>query len=357
MIGSASILLHPIQYYEQLFSSHIEQFKLDFEKHELLHRFSIFSQMVDTIETHNADESLSYKLGLNQFSHLTFNEFKQSVGLETFYVDTNVNTDEEITTDKDFQPTIFQKNRDELHSKRGAGGYSAIYVNVSDLPTAIDWVEKGAVTPVKNQGQCGSCWAFSTTGSLEGAYFNKWGQLKSFSEQELVSCDRIDQGCNGGLMDTAFDFVKHNGGLASESDYPYTSGTGVEPKCLLSLSASQIPQDSKVAPTGHIDVEPGNIAALQAAVAKNPVSIAIEADQPAFQSYKSGVFNGRCGQNLDHGVLLVGYGTMTVDDKKQDYWKVKNSWGASWGLGGYILIERSEKNLCGVLDSASYPVL
>merc|ERR1712169_61227 len=209
--------------------------------------------------------------------------------------------------------------------------------DVSALPSSVDWESAGAVTPVKDQGNCGSCWSFSATWALEGAYEIKYGTLESFSEQELVSCDSSilgDHGCSGGLMDNAFDWVKKNGGLCSESDYPYTSGTtGQNGDCKPHASCD----NPKLAVKSYTDVQ---------------------TNQPAFQLYKSGVLTGTCGTNLDHGVLAVGYGTWTDGT---DYYKVKNSWSSSWGMDGYVLIERgvSQKGgQCGILmGPPSYPNL
>merc|ERR1712070_1340603 len=205
-------------------------------------------------------------------------------------------------------------------------------------------VSKGAVTPVKNQQQCGSCWAFSTTGSMEGAYQIASGKLESLSEEDLVQCDHNgDQGCSGGLMDNAFTWVSENG-ICSESSYPYTSGSGRTGTCQKGCSPV-------VTITGHTDVPAMDEDALKAAVSKHPVSVAIEADKSAFQLYRSGVLDSSsCGTNLDHGVLVVGYGTL--DGK--DYWKVKNSWGGSWGLDGYVLMAEG-KNMCGIAQQPSYP--
>merc|ERR1711907_472824 len=159
-------------------------------------------------------------------------------------------------------------------------------------PKSVDWSKKGAVTAVKNQGQCGSCWAFSTTGSLEAAHFLKTGKLEMLSEQQLVDCDRKkDQGCNGGLMDNAFDFIHENKGLASEKAYPYK---GVDGTC--KRSAKSVPGTTV---KKHTDVA-SNEKALMSAISKQPVSVAIEADQQGFQFYSSGVFSGECGTNLDH---------------------------------------------------------
>jgi C1A family cysteine protease len=290
---------------------------------EFAKRIQIFADNFDKIQAHNAGNH-TYTLGLNQFSHLTNEEFKAQMNLGGLKV-----------------PQL----------RRGQGKLHGPPMDVSALPASVDWVSAGAVTPVKNQGSCGSCWSFSTTGAIEGAYYLKTKVLKSFSEQELVSCDPTNYGCNGGWMDTAFTWIMGNRGLAYEDDYPYVSGEdGVVPAC----DMTGISVDSKATPSAYTDVIEKSVSALMSAVAQQPVSIAIEADQTSFQSYSSGVLTAPCGQNLDHGVLLVGYGTWTDGTP---YWKVKNSWGSSWGMDGYILIERSDADLCGVLDAPSYPSL
>ena len=226
--------------------------------------------------------------------------------------------------------------------------------NLTALPASVDWTTQGAVTGVKDQGNCGSCWSFSATGALEGAYKIKYGTLVSFSEQNLVSCDTIDSACNGGLMDNAFTWTKSNGGLCTESGYPYTSGTtGQKGTCTTTCA-----KNTAVAPKSFTDVAKNSDNALMTALALQPVSVAIQADQPAFQLYKSGVLTGTCGSNLDHGVLAVGYGKWTDGT---DYYKVKNSWGTGWGMGGYILIQRGNPQRCGecgiLCGPPSYPNL
>jgi C1A family cysteine protease len=282
-----------------------------------------FADNEDIINTHNAEES-TFKLGHNEFSCLSNKVFNER------YLATP------------FTPKA-----------AGATGNAIHFGNETATATEIDWTTKGAVTKVKNQGQCGSCWSFSTTGSLEGAYFNKNGKLDSFSEQQLVSCDTVDAGCNGGLMDNAFKWIEKNGGLCTEGSYPYTSGTGVRGTCKKTCSSV-----SGSAPKSYKDVAESDTA-MMSALNIGPVSVAIEADKSVFQLYKSGVLKSKtCGTRLDHGVLAVGYGT----ESGTDYYKVKNSWGASWGASGYILMERGtaagRAGMCGILSGPpSYPIL
>merc|ERR1712187_747035 len=201
----------------------------------------------------------------------------------------------------------------------------------------------GAVTPVKNQGQCGSCWAFSTTGSTEGAWKIAGNSLVSLAEQQLVDCDKVDSGCNGGLMDNGFSFLEKNA-ACTESSYTYTARDGT---CQASGCSVAIPQGGV---TGYKDVS--GESGLASAVQQQPVSVAIEADLSSFQLYSGGVMSGSCGTQLDHGVLAVGFGT----DGGVEYWKVKNSWGASWGESGYIRMKKGI-NQCGIANQPSYPVV
>ena len=216
---------------------------------------------------------------------------------------------------------------------------------------AVDWRAAGGVTGVKDQGQCGSCWAFSTTGSIEGANFVVNGQLLSLSEQELIDCDRSgnDRGCSGGLMDYAYEWIISNGGIDTEKDYPYT---GTDTVC-----DNTKEHTVAVAVSSFEDVPPNNEAALKKAVTMQPVSIAIAASGLPFQLYSHGVFNGSCSNQLDHGVLIVGYDTDA--ETGQEYWVVKNSWGEVWGEQGFIrmAMNHGAAGLCGLAMVPSYPVV
>jgi cathepsin L len=271
------------------------------------------------IEAHNraADHGLhSYRLGVNQFTDLTNDEFRLRMnGLKP-----------------------------ELHKQS-----NVVYVGVKDLPDTVDWRTKGVVTPVKNQAQCGSCWAFSAVASMEGQHALDTGKLVSLSEQDLVDCSTAEgnMGCGGGLMDQAFQYVIDNKGIDTEDSYPYKA---IDEKCVYKNTTVG------TTITGFTDIETGSESALQSAVANiGPISVAIDASSMAFQLYTSGVYDDtECGnqrENLDHGVTAVGYGTQ--DGK--DYWLVKNSWDTTWGQKGYILMSRNKNNQCGIATLASYP--
>ena len=291
---------------------------------ETRYRQAVWEANVQRIEAHNA-AGYSWRMGLNKFADLTSAEFG------ALYVSGGYNSNvAACSSGANCKPFAWRHN--------------------ASLPASVDWSAAGAVTPVKNQGQCGSCWAFSTTGAVEGATFIANGTLFSLSEQQLVDCagSTGNQGCNGGLMDDAFQYIHNNGGITTEANYPYTAADGV---CSTTKEAQVV---ATVAT--YTDVPANSDAALMNAIAQQPVSVAVEADQNSFQLYAGGVMTAACGTALDHGVLAVGYGTMGG----QDYYKVKNSWGASWGEAGYILLGRGPQynggaGQCGILSAASYP--
>ncbi|CAJ1978808.1 unnamed protein product [Sphenostylis stenocarpa] len=283
-------------------------------------RFRIFKENVNFIEAFNAAANKPYELGINKFADLANEEFIASRNRFKGRMCSSI-----------IRTTTFK------------------YENVTAIPSTVDWRQKGAVTPVKDQGQCGCCWAFSAVAATEGIHALTSGKLISLSEQELVDCDTkgVDQGCEGGLMDDAFKFIIQNHGLDTEANYPYK---GVDGKCNAKAEAIHA-----ATITGYEDVPANNEKALQKAVANQPVSVAIDASGSAFQFYKSGVFSGACGTELDHGVTAVGYG---VSNNGTQYWLVKNSWGTEWGEEGYIRMQRgvdAKEGLCGIAMLASYP--
>ncbi|CAL1393226.1 unnamed protein product [Linum trigynum] len=280
-------------------------------------RYQIFKDNADIVDSFNAAGDKPYKLGTNQFADLTNEEFRAT------------------------------RNRFKGHMCSAQQGPFR-YENVTAVPTTMDWRKKGAVTPIKDQGQCGSCWAFSAVGAMEGITQLSTGKLVSLSEQELVDCDTKgdDQGCSGGLMDDAFKFIIKNKGLTTESNYPYSAADG-------SCSASK---EGNHAATikGYEDVPANSESALLKAVASQPISVAIDAGDSSFQLYESGIFTGECGTELDHGVTAVGYG----ESGGMKYWLIKNSWGAQWGEEGYIRMQRdipAKEGICGIAMQASYP--
>jgi C1A family cysteine protease len=226
--------------------------------------------------------------------------------------------------------------------------------DTNGLPDEVDWVKAGAVTPAKNQGACGSCWAFSTTGSIEGAMFVKHGQLTPLSEQNLIDCDHTDKGCEGGMMEDAFKFDESAHGLCSETDYPYIAKD--DEMCM--TNCTKVP-GSVV--TDYLDIDEKDKHGLLASLALQPTSIAMQADQLSFQFYSSGVFSEEdCGETgaIDHGVLAVGYGTDEETGKK--YFTVKNSWGPDWGENGFFRLARQSKNewgTCAILRVMTAPIV
>ena len=301
------------------FAEHIKTYDVELEgSDDFEARLSIFARNMDYIDAHNAGNS-TFTLGQNQFTHLSFEEFSG------MYL-SSMPESEETNEVNDFAN-----------------------MKAAD---SVDWSKTSAVTPVKNQGACGSCWAFSTTGALEGAYFLKNKKQVSFSEQQLVSCDKgwfiQNNGCNGGLMDGAFQWIGQNG-LCTEKDYPYTSGNGMDGSCLKSCTTVEGTKGMR-----YTDVS-NSEDALAKALTQQPIAVGVDADEN-WQHYRGGILTTTEGTQLDHGVLAVGFGS----ERGQDFWKIKNSWAAGWGEDGYIRILRNvdqRDGPCGITAHASYPTL
>jgi len=266
---------------------------------------------MDFVDTWNANPE-AHRVAINKFADLTVAEYS------AMYLGTRINV----------------------------AGATFVPATNASAPSSVDWTKKGAVTPIKNQGQCGSCWAFSAVGSTEAAHFFSTGKLVSLSEQNLVDCSQAEgnQGCNGGLMDQAFTYIEKNKGIDTEASYPYTAADGT-----CKFAASNVGATL----SSYKDVPQGSESGLAASIVEGPTSVAIDASHTSFQLYKSGVYyEAACSSSqLDHGVLAVGYGA----EGSKEYYIVKNSWGTSWGQSGYIWMSKNRNNNCGIASAASLP--
>ncbi|KAI5353781.1 hypothetical protein L3X38_006675 [Prunus dulcis] len=307
----------------------------------LLHAEHHFSSFKATFgKTYATQEEHDYRFGVFKAN---LRRAKRHQGLDPTAV-------HGVTKFSDLTPSEFRRNFLGLKRLRlPSDANKAPILPTNDLPTDFDWRDKGAVTPVKDQGSCGSCWAFSATGALEGAHYLQTGELLSLSEQQLVDCDHecdpeefgsCDSGCNGGLMNNAFEYTLKAGGLEREKDYPYT---GTDDTCKFDKSKVV----AAVSNFSVISTDEDQIAANL--VHHGPLAVGINA--VFMQTYVKGVSCPYiCGKRIDHGVLLVGYGSSgfaPIRFKVKPYWILKNSWGQSWGEEGFYKICRGH-NSCGV---------
>lgn len=301
--------------FQERFSKHYSSFE------EVEQRFAIFRDNFVAILKHNSDITQNFTLGVNQFTDLTPQEFREQ------YVG-------------------------GLKAEVGSYGCKTFSSTASGAPSSIDWRSKGVVNPVRDQGQCGSCWAFATTANAESVWAISSGQLLDLSEEFLVDCASgvgyFNLGCNGGMPDSAFKYMINNG-QCSEASYPYTAGTTKTAGSCQKCSAAPVHFSS------CYDVKPNDQVSLKGAVSKQPVAVAIEADTRYFQSYSGGILDSSsCGTTMDHAVEIVGYGT----ENGIDYWNVRNSWGASWGEKGYVRIKKTSSTndigICGIAQEPSF---
>jgi cathepsin L len=315
------------QEYQDAFSSWMTKYNKVYSNDEFQSRFQIFQSNMDYVRDWNANNQQTV-LGLTIFADLSNDEYQK------IYLGTHFDASERLRRANPLKLTTVLKPK----------------VTANETGDIVNWVTKGAVTGIKNQGQCGSCWSFSTTGSVEGAHFLSTNNLVSLSEQNLMDCSTSygNAGCNGGLMDDAFAYIIANHGIDTEASYPYTAVDGTSCGYKAANSGATI--------SSYKDVTSGSETALATSANKQPISVAIDASHNSFQLYTSGIYyEPACSTTqLDHGVLVVGYGT---DDTGAAYWLVKNSWGTTWGMSGYIWMSRNRGNNCGIATMASYPIV
>ncbi|KAK8814417.1 hypothetical protein WA158_008279 [Blastocystis sp. Blastoise] len=315
LISVALSLAHSNAYYQAQFGAYLGAHQKSYDEREYRYRQNVFAKNLDYINEENT-KGHSYTLGLTQFTDLTNEEFKAKIATGLL--------------------------KDNLRAKK-----EPTVLPTDNLPESVDWREKNAVTPIKNQGECGSCWAFSTVGSIEGAYAVKTGKLYNLAEQQLVDCDTRDHGCWGGKQTWAFGELMNTDGICETSEYPYKAERG---EC----------QKDKVTPVVAIQdyntVPTENGLQLKAALARAPVAVSISAGDEFIQHYTGGVFdNDDCFNMPDHAVLATGYG---ISEGKPFVW-IKNSWGEDWGMKGYmqlVLVEEGE-GVCALNVDCSYPIV
>lgn len=301
---------------------------------EYVRRFATFESNLRMIEAHNARSDVTYKLGITQFMDMEYDEIQR------------------VMNPNKFRRQRGEKPRDTVATRIHQRGAAA-------LPTYVNWVEKGAVNPPKDQGSCGSCWTFGTAGSLEGAWAIKTGSLIRLSEQQILDCawyDNGNSGCDGGFAGEAFTWIAGNHGIALEADYPYLMVDG--------YCKSRI-RDSGVFVQGHVNVSASEMALADAVANHGPIAVAINAATPDFYYMQGdGVYNNpSCVggiDDLDHEVLVVGYGTDVINGKNVDYWLMKNSWGIIWGNKGFWKMARNvpmHGGMCGVHQQGRYAIV
>jgi cathepsin L len=307
--------------------------------HPLLNSWLAWKEKYNKGYGNTVEERTRMNIWLENVEYVMKHNLEHSMGLHSFTVEMNHLAD---LTNEEYVASFLGNKKTVFPGPISVGNE-----NLGAAPDSQDWRPKGYVTPIKDQGQCGSCWAFSATGALEGQHFASTGDLISLSEQQLVDCDGRCNGCGGGNSELAFKYWIKTGGAVLEADYPYT---GSDDTCQGGMAPAATLTDYKGLPYGDEDQ------LKESAGTIGPISVAIDASKLSFQLYSGGVYyEDRCSSYfLDHAVLVVGYGT---DANGDEYWIVKNSWGTSWGENGYINMARNRRNNCGIASDAAYPIV
>ena len=319
-------------------SKYWKNFKLDFDRKfenaaEETRREKIFWKNLKRISHHNFNYrhgSSSYKIGINQFSDMTFHEYAALFTAN----ETIMALSAEKTKGMKFYP-------ERIFSSEDADG--------ENIPETFDWREKGAVTPINDQKKCGSCYAMSSLGAVESHWFIRSGKLIEMSEQEIIDCSiekYLGLGCSGGIAFQVFEYVKDNA-ISSAADYPYEAVVG---ECRPKKDKIHVDIEG----TGYVDTgENGELALMAALSTIGPIAISIDLKHESFMRYSGGVyFEANCTTEVNHGALLVGYGT----ESDEDFWIIKNSFGETWGEGGYMRMSRKQGNGCGIMEAPIFPV-
>ncbi|XP_075246877.1 cathepsin L-like isoform X2 [Convolutriloba macropyga] len=314
---------------------------------DFTHEWKMWKKIYKKEYKNLAEETEKYQIWLKNVDFVNRHNLKASLGEKSFTTSLNKYADLSIDDVRKGMNGYKRELKPEWMTSSGAQQFWK--PKGLTLPQELDWREWGLVTGVKDQGYCGSCWSFSATGALEGQHYSKTGSLVSLSEQNLMDCswDYGNMGCNGGYPTEAFKYVKDNGGIDTEASYPYEEQDG---DC-------RFDSDSVGATaTGFVTIPKADEDTLKEALAYvGPISVAVDSSHESFQFYEGGVYDEpMCNSiEVDHAVLLVGYGT----EDGLEYWLVKNSWGTSWGEQGYIKMARNQNNQCGIATDASYPTV
>mmetsp|Transcript_14292 Transcript_14292/g.21436 ORF Transcript_14292/g.21436 Transcript_14292/m.21436 type:complete len:478 (+) Transcript_14292:78-1511(+) len=391
-----------------LFEAWMKKFEKEYETvEEKMERLLIFLENHVMIESHNAQKS-TYTLGHNEYSDLTTDEFHKLMKIGDYFPEIMIEENKqfnfmESSTTAAADSSMLRGAAAAVDDETAAAAVERRRLELAaskslfpDPDCEVDWGMKGLLGPVRNQGPCGACWAFSTIGAIEAAIAiekfstfpspldpSNMGLVTPLSEQELIDCDtNYEHGCQGGLMISTFNEEEHRNGLCTEADYPYIENQGT---C---ASSACTPISGSIVKS-HVDVHPRQTKLLKEALQVKPVTAAMVASDPMFQFYSKGIFQSptcgvptremgkpdcqimyenqdTCLPDINHGVLVVGYGTDKKAEGVQDFFKVKNSWGDSWGEGGFFRLARSDTDNpdpkktwgeCAILSMLSYPVM